>query len=214
MTTTAPPKRRRPYNSPTRQAQADATKRAVLGAARDVFARSGYAAATIEGVAAAAQVSVPTVYALFGSKPALLAALVADSGSAPDIRDLARKALAEEEPRRRITAAAKVVRTIMQREGALLQLLRQAGTGRSELEDARRQVHRQQRGALGAALRPLYASGSLRAGLDFQEVVATFCALASPESYFLLTDEFGWSAARWERWLAGCGIRLFLDGGP
>jgi len=63
-------------------------------------------------------------------------------------------------------------------------------------------------------LRPLHAAGSLRAGLDFDEALATFCALASPESYWLLTDEFGWSAARWERWLAGCGVRLFVEGGP
>ena len=214
MTTTAPPKRRRPYNSPSRQAQAGATKRAVLDGAREVFAKSGYAAATIEAVAAAAMVSVPTVYALFGSKPALLAAMVADGGSAPDIRKLAEKALAEQEPRRRITAAARVVRTIMRREGALLQLLKQAGTGRPELEDARRQVHRQQRGALGEVLRPLHAGRLLRAGLDFDEALATFCALASPESYWLLTDEFGWSAVRWERWLAGCGVRLFVEGGP
>ena len=63
-------------------------------------------------------------------------------------------------------------------------------------------------------LRPLHAAGSLRAGLDFDEALATFCALASPESYWLLTDEFGWSAVRWERWLAGCGVRLFVEGGP
>src|SRR5690348_13433861 len=75
----------RTYNSPTRQAQAGATRVAILDAARQVFAESGYAAATIEAVAAAAQVSVPTVYAVFGSKPRLLAALVADAGSARDI---------------------------------------------------------------------------------------------------------------------------------
>jgi len=202
---------RRPYNSPTREAQADATKRAILKAARSVFSESGYVAATIEGMALAARVSVPTVYAVFGSKPGLLSALVADAGSDPGIRRLAVKATSEKDPRKRLAAIAKVVRTIMQEEANLLNVLREAGTGRPELEAARRQAHLQQKQALTGGLRPLDEAGSLRAGITLEEAVATLCDLASPESYSLLVDEFGWSAARWERWLSESSARLLLD---
>jgi len=202
---------RRPYNSPTREAQAGATRRAILEAARSVFAESGYAVATIEAVASAARVSVPTVYAVFGSKPGLLSALVADAGSDPRIRRLATRAMAEREPRRRLAAVAKVVRTIMQEEAILLKVLRDAGTGRPELDAARRQAHLQQREALTRALRLLTETKSLRAGIAFEDAVATLCDLASPESYALLVDEFGWSAARWERWLSDTAVRLFID---
>jgi len=211
MTNTAPPTSRRPYNSPTREAQADATKGVILKAARSVFSESGYAAATIEAVALAARVSVPTIYAVFGSKPGLLSALVADAGSDSRIRRLAGRAMSEREPRRRLAAVAKVVRTIMQEEASLLKFLREAGTGRPELEAARRQVHIQQRNALTGALRLLTETGSLRAGITFEEAVATLCDLASPESYSLLVDEFGWSAARWERWLSDSAVRLLID---
>ena len=211
MTNTVPPTSRRPYRSPTRQAQADATKHAILKAARSVFSESGYAGATIEAVALAARVSVPTVYAVFGSKPGLLSALVADAGSDAGIRRLATRARSEQEPRRRLAAIAKVVRTIMQEEGSLLKVLRDAGTGRPELEAARRQGHQQQRRALTSALQLLTETGSLRAGITFDEAVATLCELASPESYSLLVDEFGWSAARWERWLSDSAVRLFID---
>jgi AcrR family transcriptional regulator len=208
---TVPLTSRRPYNSPTREAQADATKRAILKAARSVFSESGYAVATIEAVALAARVSVPTVYAVFGSKPGLLSALVADAGSDSGIRRLVGRAMSEREPRRRMAAIAKVVRTIMQEEGSLLKVLRDAGTGRPELEAARRQGHLQQREALTGALRLLTETGSLRAGITFEEAVATLCELASPESYSLLVDEFGWAAARWERWLTDSAVRLFID---
>jgi|SRR5579859_3678152 len=211
MTNTAPPTSRRPYNSPTREAQANATKRVILNAARSVFSESGYAASTIEAVAAAARVSVPTVYAVFGSKPGLLSALVADAGSDPRIRRLASRAMSEREPRRRLAAIAKVVRTIMQEERPLLKVLREAGTGRPELEAARRQGHLQQREALTGGLRLLTETRSLRAGISLEEAVATLCELASPESYSLLVDEFGWSAARWERWLSDSAVRLFID---
>jgi len=211
MTNTAPPTSRRPYNSPTREAQADATKRVILKAARSVFSESGYAAATIEAVAVAARVSVPTIYAVFGSKPGLLSALVADAGSDPRIRRLAGRAMSEREPRRRLAAVARVVRSIMQEEASLLKFLREAGTGRPELEAATRQVHIQQRNALTSALRLLTETKSLRAGIGFEEAVATLCDLASPESYSLLVDEFGWSAARWERWLSDSAVRLLMD---
>jgi len=202
---------RRPYSSPLREAGAGATRRAVLSAARAVFTKAGYEAATIEAVASAARVSAPTVYALFRSKAGLLSAVVADGGSDPDIRALAGRALTETDPRRRIAAAARVVREIMERERGILGVLRQAGAAREELDAARRQVHQQQRDALGRALRPLHDLRALRAGPRFDEAVTTFAALASPESFWLLVDEQGWSPARWERWLADSATRLLLD---
>lgn len=203
-------KPRRPYSSPIRQAQADATRRAIVGAARKVFSASGYAAATIDAVAAEAQVSVPTVYAIFGSKAALLSAVVADGGSDSDIRALAERALSLTDPRRRLAQAARVVRTIIERERAILRLLDEAGTASPELKAASLQVHRQQRGALGRVLRPLREAGAMRRGLDLDEAVATFSALASPECYRMLVGELGWSGSRWEKWLAESAVRLLL----
>src|SRR5579864_5101811 len=168
MTNRVPLTSRRPYNSPTRAAQAGATRRVILKAARSVFSESGYAAATIDAVALAAGVSVPTVYAVFGSKPGLLSALVADAGSDPRIRRLAGRAMSEREPRKRLAAVARVVRTIMQEEASLLKVLRDAGTGRPELEAARRQGHLQQREALSGALRLLAETKSLCAGISFE----------------------------------------------
>jgi TetR/AcrR family transcriptional regulator, regulator of cefoperazone and chloramphenicol sensitivity len=206
-------KSRRRYSSPIRQAQAGATRRAILTAARKVFSASGYAVATIDSVASEAQVSVPTVYAVFGSKAALLSAVVADAGSDGDIRRLADRALNVADPRRRLAHAARVVRTIMEREGAILRLIDEAGTASPELKAASRQAHSQQRNALGRVLQPLDEGGAIRRGLDLDEAVATFSALASPECYRLLVDEVGWSGARWERWLAESAARLLLRPG-
>lgn len=207
----ASPRRRRPYSSPARKAGAEATRRAILAAAREVFTSTGYSASTIEAVAAAAEVSVPTVYAVFGSKPALLSAVVADAGADSDIRALANRALNETEPRARLAAAANVVRTIMHRERGILTVLRDAGTGRPELKAARRQVHDQQRSALGRAVGPIAEAGKLRAGVTAEEAVATFAAIASPECYAFFVEELGWSGAEWQRWLADSAIRLLLD---
>lgn len=203
-------RQRRPYSSAIRQARAGQTRRLIISAARQVFIDSGYASATVEAVAAAAGVSVPTVYAVFGSKPALLSAVVADAGSESDIRALAERALSEVEPRARLAAAARVVRTIMQRERPILELVEQAGTGSPDLERARRQIHEQQRDALGRVLRPMHERKALRRDVDLPDAIATFSALASPECYRHLVVEVGWSGARWERWLGDSAARLLL----
>src|SRR5712691_4785050 len=64
------PKRR--YESPMREEHARRTRAAIVAAASELFTARGYAATSLAGVAAAAGVARPTVFAAFGSKPALL----------------------------------------------------------------------------------------------------------------------------------------------
>ena len=60
---------------PLRQRQAQETRRAIAGAARSLFAEHGYAATSIDAVAEEAGVAARTVYAIFGTKKAILGAL-------------------------------------------------------------------------------------------------------------------------------------------
>lgn len=68
----AGPVKRRSYDSSRRRAQADATRAAIVRAARDLFIERGYGRTTIADIASAAAVSVETVYGAFGNKATLL----------------------------------------------------------------------------------------------------------------------------------------------
>lgn len=68
----AGPVKRRSYDSSRRRAQADATRAAIVQAARDLFIDRGYGHTTIADIARAAAVSVESVYAAFGNKATLL----------------------------------------------------------------------------------------------------------------------------------------------
>lgn len=203
---TAPERPRRRYSSPVRRAQAEQTRRLILAGARRAFTEAGYAGTTMEAVAAAAGVSVAAVYAAFASKRGLLVALLRDAGGAPDIRALVARVEAESVPERRLAGVAAVVRTIIERERALLELLLAAGRGQEELRAAWEQVHAQQRAALGRALAPL-------AGRMGPDALDTLCVLASPESYQVLVAEQGWTGGRWERWLTENALRLLGPAG-
>ena len=63
------------YHSERRQEQAEATRQAILDAARALFIERGYAGTTVADIAAAARVAVPTVYVSVGTKPAILGEL-------------------------------------------------------------------------------------------------------------------------------------------
>src|ERR671939_1634687 len=70
-----PVKAKRAYDSPRRRAQAAATRRDILEAARRLFERRGYAATTMEAIAAEAGVALKTVYVAFETKSGVLRAL-------------------------------------------------------------------------------------------------------------------------------------------
>lgn len=75
----------RSYTSPLRAARAQDTRGRIQKAAGELFARQGFASATISLIASEAGVSEQTVYAVFGSKAAIVVSMLEffqrDSGS-------------------------------------------------------------------------------------------------------------------------------------
>lgn len=200
----------RRYHSPRRLQQAEATRGAILLAARRLFAENGYQATTLQAIAEAAGVAVPTLYVAFGSKPAILSALVKSAGADEDIRALSRAAFAETDPRRRLRLAAKITRTINERDADITNLLWQAGAGDPDLAAVWHQSHRQQLNRLGELINGIAETGALNTHVSVEEATETLWALSSPEIYRLLVRERGWTPQRFEDWLAETVITLLL----
>src|SRR4051812_31252131 len=112
---------KRRYDSPRRQEQAAATRSAILDAASRLFEEQGYLATTMAQVAAAASVSLKTVYLAFETKSGLLRALWhlllrGDEDAAPvGARDWYREVLAEPDPERRLRLNARNARAVKER---------------------------------------------------------------------------------------------------
>src|SRR3954452_24127118 len=70
------PKPARQYRSAVRAEQARSTKRLIIEAAKHHFLERGFAGTTLSSVAETAGVATETIYATFGSKRALLEALI------------------------------------------------------------------------------------------------------------------------------------------
>jgi AcrR family transcriptional regulator len=80
-------------SSPQPARRSDASKAAILGAAREHFAKSGYQASTIRAIAAAAGIDPAMVMRYFGSKEQLFAAAAEFDIRVPDLTALPESAV-------------------------------------------------------------------------------------------------------------------------
>jgi AcrR family transcriptional regulator len=203
-----------------RSEHAEATRRRVLDAAVRLFVEHGYHSTTIESIAAAADVSVETIYKRFGSKAGMLKAArdaaVADAPEpgeffdfpAPPIEQALR---ASTDPRVQLRAVAQFSARRLERLAPFHRMLRSAGAGDQELGHYIAADHAARREAQRHDIQTIAASGSLR--LPPGQAADTFSALANPDVYLLLTDHFGWSAEQYRAWLADTSARLLLPDG-
>ncbi len=197
---------KRPYSSARRQAQARETRRSILGAADELFIDAGYAATTMQAIADQAGVAVQTVYAAFGTKRELLRQLIERSLTGDDDplpiteRATAQSIAVEPERRRRAELGAALSRSITERVAPLVRVATEAAASDSELATMMEAVK-------AARRREMTTSAALLAGPDGlkvepHEAAATLYVLYSPQVADMLMGDYGWSAERYETWLA------------
>lgn len=211
-------KGRRAYDSPLRREQADATRHAILDAARMLFTQRGYVATSIQAIAYQAGVSAATVYASFGNKRTVLASLVDVAIAGDDepipilqrawVRDL-REA---PDPRGRIPLLARYGRRILERRAPIDAVVSAAAATDPDIAALWRQMQEQRHAGQRALLQIVLGDdGSLQSGLNLARASDVLYTIGSPETYRLLVEDRGWSAARFERWYAETLERLLLD---
>jgi AcrR family transcriptional regulator len=206
MSTPGAPRRR--YESPRRREQARVTRRGILDAAREVFLDRGYVRTTIRSIAAAAGVSPETVFATFGTKRALLAAVMdvaiaGDDAPEPILDRGWVRALREEPSReRRIATLARHGREILERRSALDEVVRQAAATDPSLAELEARGKAERLAAQRELLAIVAGADGFRPGLDLDPAADILFALGSPDVWRLLVVDRGWSPERFEAWYA------------
>ena len=87
-------------------------------------------------------------------------------------------------------------------------MLRSAGTGDPELGAFIAADHAARRERQRNNIHTIAHNGQLRVATDV--AADTYSALASPDTYLLFTDQFGWSAQQYQPWLVETATRLLL----
>ena len=196
----------RAYRSPARAEAARANRRLVLQAAYQLFSEQGYPRTTVAEIAAAAKVSVETVYKSFGSKRGLLKEL-ADVTVAGDDEQVALLERADplalrDEPdqRRQVAMFAAGMAVQMERVRPFDDILRTAAVVDTEVAALRDDLQlRQRRAAMTMIAGWLAARGPLRQSVE--ETAAVIWTLTSPEVHRMLRVDWQWSPEQYEAWL-------------
>jgi AcrR family transcriptional regulator len=198
---------RRPYRSTLREDQARATRRAVVGAARDLFLELGWSRTTIDAVAARAGVSRQTVFTSVGGKAALLKlaldwALVGDDEPVPLTE---RRAFAEMEeltdPRSLVARWAEFVAELEERAAPLAAVLVVAADADPEAAGVHAASEQDRRGGAEFIVSRLATTGGLRPGLTTEHAVAAALVLMDPAVHRTLVREHGWTRAEYTDWI-------------
>jgi AcrR family transcriptional regulator len=214
---TVKPQPRRRYDASGRRAAASQTRFRIVEAAGRLFLDRGYAATRMVEIAEEAGVSLETVYASVGTKPALMRHLVeiALSGSDEPVpaleRASTREIREEPDPPRKLVMFAKVIRQLNQRVAPLWVVLKEAAASDDELSAMAVELDRRRAGHMRVFVaESLEATGALRPGLSVEAAADVIWATNSPEFFLLLVRDRGWDPDFFEEWLADTWARILV----
>jgi AcrR family transcriptional regulator len=211
-------KPRRRYHSPQRQQQAQATRRQIVEAAGRLFSQHGYFGTSIGAIAQAAGVAEPTVYAAFGSKRAILAALIdlAIFGPDPPRTPVEQRswyveisAMADE-PASLLYRWAEILCEVNGRVAPVQRVVQSAATSDPEVAQLWRRLKDQRLVGQSAIAHLLAERQALRPDLSPGQAADVLFVLSDAHVYDAYVLERGWSATQLARWLGQALCALLL----
>ena len=206
MPTNVNPERRR-YQSPRRQQQAAETRRQILRAAQHLFEEQGYALTSMAAIAAGADVASKTVYLAFDTKSGLVRALWDTLlRGEPDIAVAQQpwylEVLNEPDPVRQLELNARNSTAVKKRVGNLLRVLRDGAASDPEVDTLWQLINTDFYANQREIVKSLQKKKALRRGLDVDRATDILWTLIHPDIWHLLVGARGWTADRYEKWLA------------
>jgi AcrR family transcriptional regulator len=207
---------RRGYDSPRRREQAAETRRKILDAAGELFARDGYAAVAMPAIADRAGVALKTVYLAFGTKAGVLHGLWdirlgGDDQPLPVMeRPWYRRLLQADDPVALVRTAARQSRETKDRAGDLMRIIRQAALTEPALADLWDRIETEFRAVLGGFAGRLAALGALAPGIDVARATDLLWTLNHPDTWYLLVRRCGWTPDQYEQWVGDTLVAQLL----
>jgi AcrR family transcriptional regulator len=210
-------KQRRVYTSAVREESARRTRSAVVAAAAELFTSRGYAASSLADVAEVAGVARPTVFAAFGSKPALLRqvldqALAGDDEPVP-VRDRPwfQPIWEATDAASTLDAYAGVCTLIGGRAAAAFEAVRRAADTSPEVAELWEQTVSNREAGARMVLDHLVTVGRLKAGLHFERAVQILWFYNDPAHHGAMVGRQGWSPDEFRQWIAAQMRGALLD---
>lgn len=204
-------KKKRIYSSETRNAQASQTRSHILKAAKQLFQDKGFDRVTIGMLAKVAEVSIPTIYAVFKSKRGVLQALIDDALPAEQFSILVDDSMHEQSPRKRLSVTAKLSRQIYDAERELMDILRGASVVAPEFRELEQEREKRRYERQGEYVKKFMQDKALAKGLTLQRARDILWSLTGRDMYRMLVVERNWTSNEYEKWLEQILVESLLN---
>jgi AcrR family transcriptional regulator len=209
-----PVKTTRRYDATRRREQARQTRERIVRTAEQHFLRDGYVATSVAAIAAAAKVSVDTIYKSFGGKPGLILAIVERGlvGDQPIPAEQRSDRLAAEEtdPRKIIAGWGALLAEVSPRVSPIMLLVREAAWTHPELRTLLADVDASRLRRMRVNAKRLHDAGHLRPGITVAEAADVLWTYSSAEIYDLLVLRRHMTVRRFGEFAAGAMIAALL----
>jgi AcrR family transcriptional regulator len=196
--------------SPWRTQQAAATKRHIVLAARRRFAADGYAATTVEAIAAEAGVAQATVYKAFGTKRAMAGALNELIDEEAGIEGFVDAIATGSDPWELLHTAVQLNRSLFEHCGDIIAAVRGAAAVEPDFADVYAEGQRRHTAGTMFLADRLAAMGALRDDIDPAAAAGIIGMYAHNETFAMLTADYGWTINQCEERLTSQVCEMLL----
>jgi AcrR family transcriptional regulator len=204
----------RAYDSRGRRAQADRNRQSALDAAERLFLDRGYAGTLIADIAKEADLSVQTIYKVFGGKAGLVKGiyergLLGREGDPAYERSDAMRTQ-EGDPRTIMRRWGELTTEVASVVSPIRLLIRSAALVDREMERLLRETDEERLTRMRHHARFLRQRGYLRDGVTLREATDVLWTCSSVELYDLLVLQRGWTHPRFAQFVADFMITALL----
>lgn len=203
--------KKRPYKSASRNAQAAQTKKRILTTAKNLFELEGFECVTIEKIAQAADVSIPTVYSLFQSKRGVLRALIDEAFPKEQFDTLVEKSKQTKSPKARLRFSAKIARQMYDAEKVQMDIFRGAAVLAPEFKELEKEREMRRYTRQEMTIQAMSKEKSLAKGLSITKARDILWAFTGRDLYRMLVVEQRWTSEKYEKWLAQLLINTLVS---
>lgn len=193
-----------------REEYAEATRQAILRAARQLFSEQGYFATKVDEIAVLARVAPATVYMVSGGKHGLLRTLMDTGMTDPIVAATLASIEKMDDPGAIIRLVAASCRRMREQYGDIMRVMLTTAPHDQVVAEALAAATARYRQAFLPIARRLAALAALRSDLDVDQAVDIFWFYFGYSGLFTLHDENGWTYERAEQWLCSEAGRALL----
>jgi AcrR family transcriptional regulator len=195
-----------------REEYAEATREAIVNAARQLFVERGYFATKVDDIAALARVAPVTVYAAAGGKHELLRTLMLLDMAAfvPIVEAMLESIRVTKDSAEIMRLLASAVRRMREAFGDILYVVMVTAPHDQPVADSLAMATTRYRATCLSVAQRLMDMRALREGMDLQQAVDLLWFYFGYWSLFTLKTENGWSYDRAEHWLCEAASQALL----